>query len=303
MSCTHLVFRALATVLVAHPFLLAQVLMERPAAAQDISKVDKKERANQYVKEGLTAQQKGEYVAAIALYGKAYELVPHPVLLFNMAQAHRLAGNTELARDLYRQYLNLEPHGATARTAREFLVALDAQIDATRGSAIVSKPIEPVEPIKPTEPAEPRKLTAPISPVAPTVLVNPALLEPISAPAKDGPELRASMPSRGHSLRLAGLITGGVGVASVGVGVAFHMRALSLSHELSEPGVTFDSNKERSGETAEQVMNVAYVAGGALLIGGATLYLWGHRAGAARVALSPTFSQDVSGFVVSGRMQ
>src|SRR6185369_17896049 len=78
-----------------------------PAPAVDPAKA---KVAKQYVDAGLAAQNSGDYDTAIVFYSKAYQLVPHPVLLFNMAQAHRLAGRIEKALALYAKYLEEDPN-------------------------------------------------------------------------------------------------------------------------------------------------------------------------------------------------
>src|SRR5262245_8903357 len=86
-----------------------------------------KAQAKQYVTQGLAAQDAGDYDGAIALYWKAYQLAPHPVLLFNLAQAHRLAGRIDQALSLYQKYLEEDPKGPQASTAREILAELKAR--------------------------------------------------------------------------------------------------------------------------------------------------------------------------------
>jgi hypothetical protein len=54
--------------------------------------VGAREAARQLVDEGIAAQDAGDYDTAIARYMRAFALDPHPVLLFNVGQAHRLAG-------------------------------------------------------------------------------------------------------------------------------------------------------------------------------------------------------------------
>lgn len=243
-------------------------------------KADKKKQANKLVEDGLAAQQKGDYDAALAFYAKAYELVPHPVLLFNMAQANRLASRPEPARDLYRQYLDAEPNGAKAKTAREFLIAMEAQIAAQAASKPAPDPVAPAPTSTTTTPTEP----------------GPDLKLDAAAVASSNERAAA----RARKLRLAGYITGGAGVASLGVGVAFHLRARSISKDLSEPGITFDPDKERAGENAELIMKVGYVAGGALVIGGAALYYLGRRVDRERVAILPSLSPDSVGLVITG---
>jgi tetratricopeptide (TPR) repeat protein len=89
--------------------------------------VDKKPVAKQYVDAGLAAQDSGDYETAITFYLKAYQLVPHPALLFNMAQAHRLAGHIDQALSLYKQYLSEDPSSAQARTARALVSEIEAR--------------------------------------------------------------------------------------------------------------------------------------------------------------------------------
>lgn len=96
------------------------------ALAQAAPPADKVKVAKQYVDAGLAAQSTGDYDTAITMYSKAYQLVPHPLLIFNMAQAHRLAGHIDQALTLYARYLEEDPSGAQAQTARELVAELRA---------------------------------------------------------------------------------------------------------------------------------------------------------------------------------
>jgi hypothetical protein len=60
-------------------------------ANAQVNKVDPIDQARVYVDSALTAQAAGDFVTAISLYERANILAPHPVLQFNLAQAHRLA--------------------------------------------------------------------------------------------------------------------------------------------------------------------------------------------------------------------
>src|SRR5688572_2308317 len=51
----------------------------------------------------------GEYPQAVAHFRRAYELTAAPGLLFNIAQAHRLAGDCKLALEVYRHFVRLAP--------------------------------------------------------------------------------------------------------------------------------------------------------------------------------------------------
>src|SRR5215213_8836484 len=74
----------------------------------------KRKAAKAYVDAGLAAQEQRDFDGAVQLYQKAYDLVPHPALLFNMGQAHRLAGRRDDALDMYRRYLAEVPTGDLA---------------------------------------------------------------------------------------------------------------------------------------------------------------------------------------------
>lgn len=300
----------LTSLVVAAP--LAQVTRQPAAVAQPVSSA-KKQLAKQYVQAGLAAQKARDYDAALVFYGKAYEAVPHPILIFNMAQAHRLAGRLAEALDHYRRYLAADPKGSEAQTAREFATALAAQLAAQQQTA-PQPPIASPSPQASTETQQPppsqitdqtkiedeqrkaaeaSKATAPSAPVSSSTI---AKLELARAPSP--PPVTAE--SRGRGLRLAGLFTAGAGVVGLGAGVAFQLRAGSLSDELSEPGAPYDRGKVRDGESAERNMTLAYAAGGVLVVGGAALYLLGRRAGSERFAVTPTVSAQGGGLAVTG---
>lgn len=125
-------------------------LVPRRAAGQSASA-----RASQYVDDGIEAQRRGEYDAAIDLYQQAYQLVPHPVLIFDMAQAHRLAGHVEQALALYRKYLALDPDGSEAKVARQLIAALDAGTAATARADDTADPARTADSAPPPDPAQP----------------------------------------------------------------------------------------------------------------------------------------------------
>jgi tetratricopeptide (TPR) repeat protein len=98
--------------------------LAEPASPSDPAVV---KLARLYVDAGLAAQQAQDYDTAITLYSKAYQVMPHPLLIFNLAQAHRLAGHPEKALALYQRYLAEDPRGAQAQLARGFVTELLAR--------------------------------------------------------------------------------------------------------------------------------------------------------------------------------
>ncbi len=285
------------TQVVSLPAARAQASAPSPTPASRPAKVDKKKLAKQYVDSGLAAQDAGDYDTALSLYGKAYELVPHPALLFNMAQVHRLAGRLEAAIDLYKQYLGNEPSGPMAKTSRELLTALEAQQAAEVQQAAEAEKSARAA----AAAAAAAKQQAELAAKQQTEAARQAEAAKAPPPARSSD---SSSGSRGRPLRIAGLVAGGVGLVGLGAGVAFNLRASSLSDELSTPGETYDPGKKSDGEAAERMMYVSFAVGGALVVGGAALYFLGHRARnearRGRVAVMPSLSPAGVGLVVIG---
>jgi tetratricopeptide (TPR) repeat protein len=88
-----------------------------------------KARARDLFKSGETAYQAGQYDKAIHDYNEAFALVPLPLLLFDLGQAHRMKGEREKAIAHYRKYLDVDPNGRGADEARTHLDEFKAQIE------------------------------------------------------------------------------------------------------------------------------------------------------------------------------
>jgi tetratricopeptide (TPR) repeat protein len=111
---------------VAVVFLLLQLMSARAPADEDESRV----RARAHFKAATALYEAGEYDQAIVEFRSAYELSPLPELLFNIAQAHRLAQRPQQALEGYRRYLALEPQGPVSEQARALIVELEAELAA-----------------------------------------------------------------------------------------------------------------------------------------------------------------------------
>ncbi len=133
--------------------------------------------------------------------------------------------------------------------------------------------------------------TAPAAPVPESTQPAPIEVEPAG---KDG-----------KAQRVAGLVVGGVGVAGVVVGSVFgilakstYNRGLGTCHN-SDPSQCTDTGVAdgKSAHSQATVSTVAFIAGGALLGGGALLYFTAPRAG---VTVSPTVGTASAGVRVGG---
>ncbi|HWO19387.1 MAG TPA: PEGA domain-containing protein [Kofleriaceae bacterium] len=77
--------------------------------------------AKKLATEAIEAYNAEDYERSIALNLRAFVLVPHPGLLFNIAQAHRLAKCPERAVPFYERYLALEPDGKESAASQAAL--------------------------------------------------------------------------------------------------------------------------------------------------------------------------------------
>lgn len=67
----------------------------------------------------------GRFETAIVHYSRAYEAMPLPAFLFNIAQCHRLLGEHAQAAFFYRRYLDLAGNPANAPLTRELLSEME----------------------------------------------------------------------------------------------------------------------------------------------------------------------------------
>jgi tetratricopeptide (TPR) repeat protein len=143
-------------------------------------------------------------------YEEAYTLKPDPALLFNMAQAYRLAGDLQRALLSYRSYLRRDPN-ARNRTEAEAHIAQEEQRMREQTDAVAppSKPSLPPTETKPEMALTTAQATPPTQPPA-TVVLAPMSMRPLPA--------RTSM----HKKWWVWTIVGGVvaAAAAAGVGIA-----------------------------------------------------------------------------------
>jgi tetratricopeptide (TPR) repeat protein len=244
------------------------------ALAQGGSGADARRRqASDHVKKGDAFKEARDFEAAAREYEKAYELVPHPVLIFNLGQVYRLKGDAERALDYYERYLAVEPDGVASDQAREFAGVLRTQIERERTRESV--------------PDRPAKRTTPVPAPRP------------AAPADEG---------AGRGLRIGGLVSAGAGVIAVGVGIKFGLDARSISDDINahgdgQPWPEELLDRQVEGKRAERAMFLLTGVGAAAIVTGGVLYYLGHRARrqTERVAVTPVATGSELGVVVLGQ--
>ncbi len=209
----------------------------------------RRREASEHVQRGDAFKESGDYAAAAREYQKAYALVPHPVLIFNLAQVYRLGGDRERAIEHYDRYLAADPNGRASRQARQFADQLRRELERERAGR---------------EGARPRADTAP---------------EPAGTTAVDQ---SAEPPSPGRGLRLAGMVSAGAGLVAIGVGVKFGLDARGISDDIDAhtEGEWPEEllARQADGEAAQRNMFILTGVGAAAIVAGGALYYFGHRA-------------------------
>jgi outer membrane receptor for ferrienterochelin and colicin len=181
--------------------------------APHVARADERTEARAHFKRGMTAIGDGRYELGIDELKKAYEILPHPNVLYNIARAYVDIGDLENATALYRKYLENNPPdrdevvrivaSLDARLRRQQAELLETQQTQSTGAAgpTVAPPApapepgpaetaappsaepprageEPVPPVERAEPVERRP-----TPIAPTPDLAPSAGAPIEAGA------------------------------------------------------------------------------------------------------------------------
>lgn len=109
------------------------------AAAEEAS-AETKAQAGQAFARGMKQYQAKEYAKAIVEFESGYKLIPQPVFLYNIAQAHRLSGDSEKALLMYRKYLRESPSAPNRAEVEERIRALEQQLGPAYYSTLYVQP-------------------------------------------------------------------------------------------------------------------------------------------------------------------
>jgi hypothetical protein len=227
--------------------------------------------------DGQTAYDRADYAAAIAKWQESYQLSGESGLLFNLAQARRLAGNCAEALATYRRFLAADPAADQQHDlARELTRELEAQC-GEHGE----KHVEHVERV---EYADRPRIDS----------------KPASGDLGHDPHDHGDNP--GSTLRIAGLMTGGVSLATIATGLYFGHRAQTLANEVTtacsaECDWAVWRAKDAAGRRDATIGHVLDVTGAVGVVGGGILYYLGIRS---PVTVVPTSREGGVGIAWSG---
>jgi tetratricopeptide (TPR) repeat protein len=167
---------------------------------------DATQEAKNHYRKGTAAYALGRYSEAAGEYEAAFELAPDPALLYNAAQAHRVAGEKQRALTLYQNYVRV--YGSEASNVddvKRIIAELKRSIESdTKATAKPTAPAEPASTV--TRPATTRvdNTTPPAS--------------QLTATAPESKKTQRRSPWLWIGIGAGALVVAGV---AVGLGIAF----------------------------------------------------------------------------------
>ncbi len=241
----------------------------RPAQADDRAHAQPvPQKAKDLAERGRTLHDAGDYTDAIAAFKEAYVLAPTPGLLFNLAQAYRLAGQCDDAAWMYRRYLDSSPTPTQRALAETHLATVEKCGHGGLRISIVPPVLEATPPPPDVQRIEPPS-TVPVAVVG------------------------TSEPPAGRREQRIGIglgIGGGVFLASA---VYFAIDAQSAASTVS---ATYKKGGDWSqiadtnarGERSATMAEALGIVGGVAVVSGAVMYAIGrHAEHAQHVAIVP----------------
>jgi tetratricopeptide (TPR) repeat protein len=221
--------------------------------------------AKDHYDRGMAHYELGEFTAAVEEFKAAYARSQAPGLLFNLAQANRLAKDYEQALHFYRTYLRVRPEAANREDVERRIAELEPIVQAQR-RAELDKQLAAAQRARAEREAPP-----------PAVVAR-------SAP----PPVARPLPPGGKKERVAGLVVGALGLGALGTGVGFGLLALDAQNKLSRfasTGGDWTPQQQtlyRDGQRDATLATALYAAGGVAVATGVVLYVVGWRKDRAR---------------------
>jgi hypothetical protein len=252
------------------------------------------QKAGELVKQAITKSQAGDHDGAIALYQKAYAVVPQPMLLSNIGSEYQHANKPDDAVKFFCRYLAADPTGVNSQYSTAQVKTLQIQL----GHQVDDKDACKVIPPKPaTKPLPPPEMVPPTSP-EPTPEVTATADHPTEAPADTG-------GGNKKTLEYAGFGITGAGAVLFAIGTYYGVEAKRISdsissHDMNLPWDPHIRDIEREGQSDENKQIGFMIVGGVVMVGGAVVALIGHNRAAEHVAIAPTATPSSVGLVVSG---
>jgi tetratricopeptide (TPR) repeat protein len=274
-----------------------------PARAEDAGS------AREHYQKGTSFYDLGRYAEAIKEFEAAYEIKNDPALLYNLAQSHRLAGNSEQALHFYRTYLRYVPNAKNRAEIEDRIKQLDQLVAQQKTAQSGGLPIQPGA----TTPKDANSTTPP--PVTTTPETPPVTTTPPPPPVTTTPEVipvppppppvvlatppPAAPPPSHHAMIRNGEIVAAAGVGAFIVGAAFGGFAVGAANQVNDAakaGKQFDPSVEQRGKNDQTAEAVFMTLGGLAMATGAVLFFYGrHLEATEHVSMTPMASSTGGG--------
>ena len=312
--------RARSTMLFALMVLLAPAPTTADTQVPAPSRADV-QTARKHFHRGRPLVQRKKYAEAIAAFEEAYRLDPRSEHLYNLGVAHHLKGDLEKAAEYYRRYLAERSTGATARKAAQYVKVIEAQLAARKAGTALPEPAPKSDPLRDAiqraEAAEAElvQLRAQATQLQGEVVTGReaaaaaeqrAALQQRQA-ARWRADALAAPSGEGRVRRIAGGGLMAAGAAALAAGAVYGWSARQASDELSSAETWSPAYDELidKGEAADRRVKVLLPVGGAAILAGASIYLWGELAAKkprrrAAVEVAPAAGGGQTGLVVRG---
>jgi hypothetical protein len=254
--------------------LVAIVSAGNPARAGD------REAAKKRVHDAQIAYNLHQFEDALKGFTEAYRLDPVPDLLFNIAQCHRQMRQFEKAAFFYHRYLALKPGASNTAQVTQLLAEVEAEVKKPPPEPVNTAPVAAPEPAPALEPPPP-----PVVAIAPN-----------EAPATATPSVQATtqVHSGSSPAPWVGLAVGIAGLAAIAAGAYLGIQAENDASQVStlfKSGGTWsrsNASLDSSGRTDGIAAPILLASGGAAVVAGGLLALFGRSSSGSPVSLSPT---------------
>ena len=234
------------------PILLGALLLVAPRSAHAQMTQAQKDEVKQHYQRATRAYDLQKYLEAIDEYQKAYEISGDPPMLYNIAQAYRLADQPADAARYYRRFLQRMPNARNREDVERKIADQEKIAEQRKKSEPVTPPQQPPPTTKPPPIVEVKPPPPPTTPTPPLT------------PPPPPPETSHARSVVGWSLLAAGVIADGVAAYE---GYRAKQKGDQLTKD-SMSGKVFDPSLETDGKNA----NIAAIALG---IGGTALAITG----------------------------
>jgi len=104
--------------------------------AASTARADVRTEARRHFRAGMALIQEGQVDAGVAELQVAYDILPHPNVLYNIGRAYAEAGRYDEALEYFEQYVESDP--PDREEVRQFIVAIEARIAEAAGPTQVA---------------------------------------------------------------------------------------------------------------------------------------------------------------------